>query len=1679
MLYICINQLFNYMKYDFIEIGTSDFDTLIEQADDNTVGLSIEPLKYYLDRLPDRKNVKKLNVAISNKDSYLDLYYIPEKEITKHNLPWWVRGSNSIGKPHAFTIKEIGKELYDQIVQVLQVKCISMKSLILDNDVEAVDHLKIDTEGMDHIILEEFLDICSEKRELLPKKITFERSKNVSNMYGIGVVMSKLKEFGYFLQVGESDVVAFFPLIPKIIHQTYKSQELPLELMQCVARLTDMNPEFEYRFYDDIACEQFIRDNYDPGVLEDYLRIDGTYGAARADLFRYLLMYKIGGVYLDIKSGTTTPLSKTILPTDEYLLTHWAGRDWADELGYVHGEFQNWHIICVPGHPFLKVVIDLVRNNIKSYKGETGKEAVLRLTGPIAYSKAILTILDQHRKMTFDSPVREFRLEEEIGLQYMMTSSHHHTLYSNSYSETKPIVKAITEPSPTKVEKAYVLYANDPYIPTLQACVKSINLFSDIPVFVYLINSDKQIEGATTINWKCDVPEVTNQKDYIDRKDSAIYKMMIERPNIVKHALTNYTNIVCYVDADSVATQYVDNIFSYFSENCEHPMFVEGIYDYFHIDGRGGADTREDMSTTLEAPACELFGVDQYVRQKYRQTGYFVAGQGCYNFLAEWYSMCKDPTVMENHTWYAPYHEETLANVLLWKYNIMEGLPYIYCNADRVQLAHILANEYEWGTHVGQWLRLPSNEAELLFIHGEKKPENMSQMTEMLLPSITSLPHLPVRDGGLRIMFLAPHLSTGGMPAFLQKRIEALQQYTDVEIFVVEYQCYSLDFIVQRTAIINLLLSKERFTTLYEDKMELFRYIDQFQPDVIHIDEMSERMDQAMIARLYDNNRKYRIIETCHDVSFAPAEKKLYPNAYAFCTPYHLTTFADHPVLKNVIEFPIENSAPKLATKIKCQKLLGMNSTITHVLNVGLWTPGKNQGEGLEIARRYPHMHFHFVGNQAGNFADYWKPLMNNVPKNVTIWGERDDIPMFYKACDIFMFNSTWECNPLVLREAIGYGLPIIGRNLPQYGDMFTEYLQSMDTDLNTIERGYKIPGDNRTSDFAAAHEKMYKLVMNIPITPQSPLKVSIIQHFVDQPFVEIKGQGSDLYTIKMFDENILVYENTITPNHWIRLNRKWFTKWRTEIWNEGKLIYENTLSLKDKRVYIALESSALGDTLAWVPYALEFQEKHQCHVILSTFKNDLFAKAYPELEFVNPGVTVNNLYAMYKVGTFYDQDREPEFPNSVPLQKVACNILGLEYREILPRLVFTPRKRMYKFKYVTIATNSTSGCKYWQKADWQLLVDYLISKGYKVINVSKEKNPLNGVDQIQDSSMENTMHTMYHAEFMVGLSSGLSWLNWALGKKTVLIANFTSKSYEFKRNCIRITDKSVCHDCWKTNKLDPADWNWCPYHKGTPRQFECQRAITAAAVIERMQPFITGTDFPGTSSETLEVTLSREDFQWGWMDTPEGLANKRVIQMEMEQHSYERYFEVEEGDNVLDIGASVGTFTWSILKRKPSHVWCIEPSLAEFPTLKQNVESSNVTCINKGIWHFNGGMDNPEVFGENKTMWAMTFNAFMEEINGQQIDFMKCDCEGGEYAIFTGMNTTFWLVPKVKKMAVEFHLGTPELKREFRIFRDTILPLFPKYHVCSIDGMEITEHVHSEEFIQHYREIMIYIDNR
>jgi autotransporter strand-loop-strand O-heptosyltransferase len=323
-------------------------------------------------------------------------------------------------------------------------------------------------------------------------------------------------------------------------------------------------------------------------------------------------------------------------------------------------------------------------------------------------------------------------------------------------------------------------------------------------------------------------------------------------------------------------------------------------------------------------------------------------------------------------------------------------------------------------------------------------------------------------------------------------------------------------------------------------------------------------------------------------------------------------------------------------------------------------------------------------------------------------------------------------------------------------------------------------------------------------------------------------------------------YRTSMRSNMWTKLNKKYFHEWRCRVFENDSLVFDETCNPTGKRVYVSLESKSLGDTLAWFPYVEEFRKKWNCQMICSTFMNDLFVENYPEIEFVNPGTPVNNIYGMYLIGWFYDDDnfsknRNPNDFKEIPLGKTAADILGLDFEYVRAKIT---NKNIEKKKRVGIAIHSTAQTKYWNNpTGWQEVTDYLNDMGYEVLILSKEGDGYmgnfqpNGAKKLEEGSLENLIDVMLSCEFFMGIGSGLSWLSWSLNIPTVLISGFSTPISEFEGdNVIRIFNNNVCNGCFNRHKFDPGDWNWCPDYKGTERQFECTKSITGKMVINTLK---------------------------------------------------------------------------------------------------------------------------------------------------------------------------------------------------------------------------------------------------
>jgi glycosyltransferase involved in cell wall biosynthesis len=313
-----------------------------------------------------------------------------------------------------------------------------------------------------------------------------------------------------------------------------------------------------------------------------------------------------------------------------------------------------------------------------------------------------------------------------------------------------------------------------------------------------------------------------------------------------------------------------------------------------------------------------------------------------------------------------------------------------------------------------------------------------------------------------KLLCITPHLSTGGLPQYLVKKISTIN--SEYEVFVIEYSDITGGkFVVQRNRVKELV--GQNFYTIGDDKYGLINIINSINPNFIHLEEMPEYfMDSKVADAIYKKDRTYKIFETCHDSSFDYRKKSYFPDKFVLVSKFQVGMLAKLDVPSEVVEYPIEYR--EKSDRFEALSKLNWNPKYKHVLHVGLFTARKNQKEFIEYARRMEgeNVVFHCVGGLADNFKYYWEPLMQDLPKNVIVHGERDDVELFYDAADLFLFTSRGhetdkETMPLVIREAISWKLPILIYNLPVYLNYFDKFdnisylnFDDFDSNINLIK---------------------------------------------------------------------------------------------------------------------------------------------------------------------------------------------------------------------------------------------------------------------------------------------------------------------------------------------------------------------------------------------------------------------------------------------------------------------------------------------------------------------------------------------------------------------------------------------------------------------------------------------------
>jgi len=349
--------------------------------------------------------------------------------------------------------------------------------------------------------------------------------------------------------------------------------------------------------------------------------------------------------------------------------------------------------------------------------------------------------------------------------------------------------------------------------------------------------------------------------------------------------------------------------------------------------------------------------------------------------------------------------------------------------------------------------------------------------------------------------------------------------------------------------------------------------------------------------------------------------------------------------------------------------------------------------------------------------------------------------------------------------------------------------------------------------------------------------------------------EGEQPWRVRLSDMETgnILFETELKAGR-VNSTKRYFMRGRVEVWQQGESVLAHDYSAADRDVLVQFPVGTLGDPLGWFPYAVKFKEAHGCKLTCAMGDKiiSLLRGAYPDITFLtHDEVKPEDYYATYSIGLFFDDKdfvHQPCDFRHVGLHRTAGYILGVDPTEVAPRFKLDDDTRPIAEPYVCIAVQSTTQSKYWNNpSGWREVVAFLKESGYRVICIDQKPTHGHGLiwnhipngaeDETGERPLQERARWLKHAEFFIGLSSGLSWLAWAAGNPVVMIAGFTHPTNEFDTP-YRVVNYHACNGCWNDvrHRFDHKDFLWCPRHKDTPRQFECTRLITADHVKATLQ---------------------------------------------------------------------------------------------------------------------------------------------------------------------------------------------------------------------------------------------------
>lgn len=303
----------------------------------------------------------------------------------------------------------------------------------------------------------------------------------------------------------------------------------------------------------------------------------------------------------------------------------------------------------------------------------------------------------------------------------------------------------------------------------------------------------------------------------------------------------------------------------------------------------------------------------------------------------------------------------------------------------------------------------------------------------------------------------------------------------------------------------------------------------------------------------------------------------------------------------------------------------------------------------------------------------------------------------------------------------------------------------------------------------------------------------------------------------------------------------KYFIPWQIDVWNAGIHVFSHTFNPAGQNIIFHCSSRAIGDTLAFLPYAYLYRQKFNCHVScwvdepLSEFIKFL----YPDLPQIN---SIDDTYATYYLGTWTGGPYGSPFDGRIfPLWMAAGPLVGISEPAppIIKKVNIPP---LLKEPYICIGVQASAPRKGWLYPDgWNIVVRELKKMGYRVLCIDRHTLtradgyeitcPSEAEDLTGDIPLMERAKLLSNANCFIGISSGLAWVAHAMGCPVVMISGITESYNEFSTP-YRVINRLVCHGCFNDSNVNFMHDPVCPYHHGTERELECSKKISPFAVL-------------------------------------------------------------------------------------------------------------------------------------------------------------------------------------------------------------------------------------------------------